>query len=61
VLAAQARVFLDQAAPVLTNLVTATLDATAPTTTLTVQAGANNTYLLTWSAVDDALGSGVRE
>ena len=60
-LSAQARVFIDQAAPVLTNVVTATLDAAAPTTTLTVQAGANNTYLLTWSAVDDALGSGVRE
>ncbi len=61
VLTSQARVFLDAAAPVLTNPVTATLDAAAPTTTLTVQAGANNAYLLSWSAVDDALGSGVRE
>ena len=41
--------------------VSATLDAVGPTTTLTVQTGANYTYLLSWSAIDDSLGAGVRE
>ena len=60
-LSGQARVFLDQAAPVQTNVVSATLDAVPPTTSLSIQPNSGNTFLLTWSAADDALGSGVRE
>jgi subtilase family serine protease len=56
---AQARVIFGDAAPIDTNRVTARLDNVAPTSTLTAQAVSGNRYLLEWSALDDALGSGV--
>ncbi|MEO6752143.1 MAG: CARDB domain-containing protein, partial [Chthoniobacteraceae bacterium] len=61
VVSAQARVIADGGVPVDTNRITATLDLTAPVSALTVTQGAGNVYTLTWSAQDDAQGSGVRD
>ena len=60
-IAAQARVFADNGAPIDTNRITAILDAQAPVTTLNVTNDSNGNYTLQWSAVDDAQGSGVRD
>ncbi|HWY88731.1 MAG TPA: pre-peptidase C-terminal domain-containing protein, partial [Gemmataceae bacterium] len=58
----QARVLFNTAAPLDTPAITYTIDATAPTTTLTatplVQSGSD--YNVQWNAVDDPAGSGVK-
>ena len=58
----QARVLFNTAAPLDTSTITYTIDGTAPTTTLTatpIRAGAAN-YQVSWNAVDDPAGSGVK-
>src|SRR5690606_2965441 len=57
----RARVIFGTSAPLETNAVSATLDAGAPTTALTVQPSGNNVHLLNWAATDDVGGSGIRE
>ena len=61
-LTAQARVQLDNQAPFETPTATSTLDASAPTTTLTAApAGPGSAdYVVTWQPVDEPGGSGVR-
>ncbi|MFP4283657.1 MAG: hypothetical protein ACLFU2_13635, partial [Opitutales bacterium] len=58
---AQARVFVDDRAPLDSALIEATIDSVAPTTDLTVTGGANGVHTLTWTASDDSEGSGVRD
>ncbi len=59
VIEATARVILDANAPIDSAVVSNTLDAVAPTTTLVVQDLGRGGYSLSWKAVDDSLGSGV--
>ena len=56
---ATARVIYSNGVPVDTQIVKSTLDAVAPTTTLTATATGNN-YLVKWTPVDDPAGSGVK-
>ena len=56
---AAARVIYSNGAPVDTQVIKSTVDAVAPTTTLTAIATGNN-YLVKWTPVDDAIGSGVK-
>ena len=58
---ATARVIVDQGVPLDSNTVTATIDAVAPVTALTVQAFGNGTYALQWTVRDNALGAGVKD
>ena len=58
-LSASARVFFDAAPPIQSASISHTLDALAPTTTLTVTSNGNNaqgqpTYKVSWKASDDA-------
>ena len=58
---AQARVFLDDSPPIESEGISHTLDASAPTTALTVRSAGNDatgapTYDVTWRASDDASG-----
>ncbi|MHC1770058.1 MAG: CARDB domain-containing protein [Verrucomicrobiia bacterium] len=56
-----ARAFYDQAAPLDSAAVTNTIDAIAPTTTLTVEQVGNGLYSLQWTAQDNELGAGVKD
>ncbi|MEX2646227.1 MAG: CARDB domain-containing protein, partial [Gaiellaceae bacterium] len=61
-ISASARVQLDNQAPFETATVTSTLDGSAPETTLTATslAAGSSDYVVTWQAVDEDGGSGVR-
>ncbi|MCA9169348.1 MAG: hypothetical protein KDB23_16860, partial [Planctomycetales bacterium] len=56
-----ARVIVDDQPPRDSRQIHATIDASAPTTEFTARNVGNNTYALAWSAVDDALGAGVKD
>jgi YD repeat-containing protein len=58
-LAGSVRVVFDNEAPIDSNMVRNTIDATAPTTSTTVRNLGNGTFAIDWSARDDGLGSGV--
>ena len=59
---ASARVLFNNAPPEETSVITQPVDATAPSTALTVAtvAGQDDNYLVDWSATDDPDGSGLR-
>jgi YD repeat-containing protein len=61
-ISAQARVLFNTAAPQDTPTITQTIDGVAPATTLTVSPvfPGSSDYAVSWNAVDDASGSGVK-
>jgi hypothetical protein len=58
---AAARVFFDNGAPLDSNRVVATVDATAPATTFRVLNLGNGAYQIDWEAADDLFGAGVKD
>ena len=59
VLSAAARIIYDSQEPLDSNTVSATLDATPPTTNFSVTDLGNSQYYVQWQATDDPAGSGV--